>query len=33
VIMLINSVTTTPGPVVAGVPLWLFGLVPSIRIV
>ena len=32
-VMLINSVTTTPGPVIAGVLLWQFGLVPSMRIV
>ena len=33
IIMLINSVVTTPGPVIAGVLLWVFGLVPSMRIV
>ncbi len=33
IIMLINSVTTTPGPVIAGILLWQFGLVPSMRIV
>jgi len=32
-VMLINSVTTTPGPVVAGILLWQFGLIPSMRIV
>jgi len=32
-VMLINSVTTTPGPVIAGILLWQFGLVPSMRIV
>ncbi len=32
-IMLINSVTTTPGPVVAGILLWHFGLVTSMRII
>ncbi len=32
-IMLINSVTTTPGPVIAGILLWQFGLVSSMRIV
>ena len=32
-IMLINSVTTTPGPVIAGILLWMFGLIPSMRIV
>ena len=32
-IMLINSVTTTPGPVIAGILLWMFGLISSMRIV
>jgi len=32
-VMLISSVTTTPGPVVAGILLWQFGLIPSMRIV
>lgn len=33
IIMLINSVVTTPGPLFAGILLWQFGLIPSMRIV
>jgi len=33
IVMLINSVVTTPGPAIAGVLLWMFGLIPSMRIV
>jgi len=33
IIMLINSVVTTPGPLIAGILLWQFGLVSSMRIV